>query len=361
MIYLDNASAALPDKETAAFFADALQKYGANQESAHKEGYLLRKEISDAGRTLSEVLTGSPDRRVIWCSSATEAFFIFSHCIEKGEKKILSSKLEHPALSAALKRISKNVQLLIPDSRNGQFKLPESPCCDIAACHLVQSETGIIQDSEKLFSATPGAIHFLDAVQAAGKIPIPCKNADIIAISGNKFGAPGSAALLISPRFQGADKFIAAAEKMRHQEYLLSRVLPAAILTCAFAAKKAAQQMRENFNRTTQLNRLLREGAQKLNLFATIPEEYATPYILHLTARGYQGGVLVRLLSEEGILISSGSACASETRDPSPALTALGYNRNDAYAGLRISLGFQSTENDVKILLSSLEKVLKKY
>ena len=119
--------------------------------------------------------------------------------------------------------------------------------------------------------------------------------------------------------------------------------------------------MRENFNRTTQLNRLLREGAQKLNLFATIPEECATPYILHLTARGYQGGVLVRLLSEEGILISSGSACASETRDPSPALTALGYNRNDAYAGLRISLGFQSTENDVKILLSSLEKVLKKY
>ena len=361
MIYLDNASAAIPDKETAAFFAEALQKYGANQEAAHKEGYLLRKEISDAGITLSEVITGVPDWQVIWSSCATEAFHIFSHCIEKREKKILSSKLEHPALSAALKRVSKNIQLLVPDARNGQFKLPDSPCCDIAACHLVQSETGIIQDSEKLFAATPGAIHFLDAVQAAGKIPIPCKNADIIAVSGNKFGAPGSAALLLSPRLQEADKFIAAAEKMRHQEYLTGRVLPAAILTCAFAAKKAAEQMKENYSRTIQLNRLLRAGAQKLNLSATIPEEYASPYILHLTARGYQGGVLVRLLSEEGILISSGSACASETRDPSPALTALGYKRNDAYAGLRISFGFQSTENDVKILLSSLEKVLKKY
>ena len=148
---------------------------------------------------------------------------------------------------------------------------------------------------------------------------------------------------------------------MRHQEYLSGRVLPAAILTCAFAAKKAVMQMKANYNRMIQLNRLLREGAQQLKLSATIPEEYATPYIFHLTARGYQGGVLVRLLSEEGVLVSSGSACASETREPSPALTALGYKRDDAYAGLRISLGFQSTENDVKILLSSLETVLKKY
>ena len=85
MIYLDNASAALPDKETAAFFAEALQKYGANQEAAHKEGYLLRKEISGAGKTLSEAVTGVPDWQVIWCSSATEAFHIFSHCIEKKE------------------------------------------------------------------------------------------------------------------------------------------------------------------------------------------------------------------------------------------------------------------------------------
>ena len=83
--------------------------------------------------------------------------------------------------------------------------------------------------------------------------------------------------------------------------------------------------------------------------------------ILHLTAKGYQGGVLVRMLSEEGILLSSGSACASETRDPSPALTALGFGRNDAYAGLRISFDSSTTGDDVNFLLSSLEKVLKKY
>ena len=70
---------------------------------------------------------------------------------------------------------------------------------------------------------------------------------------------------------------------------------------------------------------------------------------------------VLSILTEVRELREKLAAMCVETRDPSPALTALGYNRNDAYAGLRISLGFQSTENDVKILLSSLEKVLKKY
>jgi cysteine desulfurase len=361
MIYLDNASAALPDKETAAFFAEALQKYGANQESAHKEGYLLRKEISDAGRTLSEVLTGSPDRRVIWCSSATEAFHIFSHCCGCEEKKILTSKMEHPALSAALRRISADIRYLSPDRKTGQLSLEDACSCNIAAFHLIQSETGIIQDAEKLFASTPGAIHFLDAVQGACKMKIPRKNADIIAVSGNKFGAPGCGALLLSPDFPETDKFLDKAEKMRHKEYLIGRVPPAAILTCTFAAKRAAAQMQQHQSRIAGLNSLLRRECAELGFIPTIQEEYSSSCILHLLAPGFQGGVLVRMLSEEGVLLSSGSACASETREPSPALTALGYSKKEAYSGLRISLDFSTDENDVKILLSSLEKVLKKY
>ena len=361
MIYLDNASAALPDNETAAFFAEALQKFGANQEAAHKAGYQLRQEISRAGRELSQVVTDSPDWQVIWCSSATEAFHIFSHCCGSDKKQILTSRLEHPALSAALSRISPDKNFLSPDKKTGQLYFENLQSCDIAAFHLIQSETGIVQDTEKLFASTPGAIHFLDAVQGACKITAPCRHADIIAVSGNKFGAPGSGALLLSPHFPEADKFVQRAEKMRHKEYLIGRVPPAAILTCAFAAKRASEQMKQHQSRITDLNELLRRECAKLDFIPTIRKEFSSPYILHLLAPGFQGGVLVRMLSEEGVLLSSGSACASETKEPSPALTALGYSKKEAYSGLRISLDFSTTENDVKFLLSSLEKVLKKY
>ena len=363
MIYLDNAASVLPDRETADFFRDALIKYGANQEAAHKAGYQLRKEISLAGERLSRALTGSADYSVIWCGSATEAFHIFSHCSGSG-RKVISSALEHPALSAALNRcaVSGELHLLRPDSTTGQLKPPAGPiACDIAAFHLVQSETGIIQDTEKLFSHFPDAVHFLDAVQGAGKLNIPCRQAHVIAVSGNKFGVPGIAALLIAPHWKGAEKFCQNAEKMRSEEYLVGRVQPSAVLTCAFAAGRFSFQIDDSREKITRLNQFLRKACPALGLVPTIPEEYASPYILHLTAKGCQGGVLVRMLSEEGILLSSGSACASETREPSKALTALGFSRQDAYAGLRISFDRSSTEEDVKILLSSLEKVLKKY
>ena len=74
-----------------------------------------------------------------------------------------------------------------------------------------------------------------------------------------------------------------------------------------------------------------------------------------------QGAVLVRMLSEEGVMASSGSACAAESPDPSPALLALGYKRNDAYSGLRLSFGGALAPEAAGILPAALEKVLQNY
>ena len=357
MIYLDNAAAAETDLETAEYFARMLVECGANQEAGHKEGRRLRQLISDAETRLSRALTDLPDYRVLWCGSGTEAFHIFRTCLGRG--RIVSSRLEHPALAAALKRLDPAFHTLKCDRRSGRL-IPEKGDWDIAAFHLVQSETGIVQDPAELFSAVPGAVHFLDAVQAAGKMPLP-RGADIIAVSGNKFGAPGCGALLVDPLWKGAEAFCVRAEKMRKEQYLAGRMIPAAILTCAAAAEKRREDRDDCLRRTAELNRELRKKCLALGLRPTIPEENASPFILHLLAPGYQGAVLVRMLSEEGVSIASGSACASETKTPSPALTALGYGPRDAFSGLRISFGFRSSREDVKFLLSSLEKVLKKY
>ena len=363
MIYLDNAAAALTDRETAGYFARMLVECGANQEAGHKEGRRLRQLISDAELRLSRALMDSPypgetgDFRVLWCGSGTEALNIFSTCIDPG--KAVTSQLEHPALAAALKRTARSLHMLGCDRKTGKL-VPERGDWDIAAFHLIQSETGIVQDPEELFSATPGAVRFLDAVQAAGKMPLP-RCADILAVSGNKFGAPGCAALLVNPQWDGAEAFCARAEKMRHEAYLAGRMLPAAILACAAVAEKRRARMADCLRRTAELNGELRTGCLRLGLKPTIPAENVSPFILHLLAPGYQGAVLVRMLSEEGVIIASGSACASETKTPSPALTALGYGRDEAFSGLRISFGFDSSGEDVKNLLSSLEKVLKKY
>lgn len=357
MIYLDNAAAAPTDRETADYFSRMLTECGANQEAGHKEGRRLRQLIADAELRLSRSLMEDGEFRVLWCGSGTEALNIFSTCITPGNA--VTSRLEHPALTAALKRTARSIRFLDCDRRTGKL-IPEAGDWDIAAFHLVQSETGAMQDPADLFSHTPRAVRFLDAVQAAGKTPLP-RCVDILAVSGNKFGAPGCAALLVNSRWDGAEAFCVRAEKMRHEAYLAGRMIPAALLTCAAAAEKRRAGMAETLRRTAELNKRLRSESLKLGLKPTIPAEHASPFILHLLAPGYQGAVLVRMLAEEGVIISSGSACASETKTPSPALTALGYGREEAFSGLRISFGFDTSEEDVKKLLSSLEKVLKKY
>ena len=93
----------------------------------------------------------------------------------------------------------------------------------------------------------------------------------------------------------------------------------------------------------------------------TVPPELASPYLLHLLLPGIQSGVMVRMLSAAGVMAAAGSACASESREPSAALRAIGLNRNDAYSGLRIGFGFDSTAEEAKKLVEALKDALKNY
>ena len=360
MVYLDNAAAARPTPETAAFFAASLLEDFCNQEAAHGAAGVLRKKLKEAEEKFSYLLTGSGDWQVVWCPGGTDAFALLAEGIAGRNMPILTSALEHPSLLAALKRLSGDIRYLSPDRKTGRLQVRQETCA-LAAFHLVQSETGTLQDAESLFAALPGAIHILDAVQAAGKMPLPLAGTDILTVSGNKFGSPGCAALLLSPRWKERKIFLRRCLKARSEKYLAGRMQPAAVFTCVRALEKRLETQQEDLEKVRALNQDVREGLARLGLEATVPAADASPYILHLTVPGHQGGVLVRMLSEEGVMVSSGSACASETDTPSPALTALGFRKKEAFSGLRISFDNSSRPEEVKFLLSSLESVLKKY
>ena len=107
----------------------------------------------------------------------------------------------------------------------------------------------------------------------------------------------------------------------------------ALLLTLAFAATRRRAAREATLRRISELNAAARELLAGLPLpggarsFCTVPAEAASPFILHLTLPGVQSGVVVRMLSEEDVMVAAGSACASETRTPSAALTALGFAR----------------------------------
>ena len=357
-IYFDHAAAMPPDGEILAFYLEAMKKYYANQEAGHRLGYELRRVLDEAAAGLSKAFTGSDEWQVVWGGSGTEIFEIFSASPVVSGRQVISSGLEHPALLAALRRHASGLTLLQP-GRDGLL-VPDAATGEVAAFHQVQSELGVIQDLEGLFSAFPGALRFVDAIQAAGRLRV-FTGADVVAVSGVKFGAPGGAALLINPRWEAAGQLLAAAHDRRSREYLSGRVSPALALTLAFAAAKRAAALDEAAERAAAVSRFLRERCIALGLQPTIAPENASPYILHLMLPGYQAQVVVRMLSELGFMVAAGSACAAESKEPSPALRALGFSRGEAYGGLRLSIGFETTIADAEKLSVALETALKNY
>ena len=359
-IYLDQAAAALPDREVLDFYRQELEHASANQEAAHQLGVDLRHRLEAAKRELSSAITDRDDCTVIWGNNGTEILNLLCDSPLVAGKQVLTSQLEHPALLAALQRNAAIVKFA-PCNREGVLQIPEQAHADFCAFHLVQSELGVKQELHPL----PGVPLFIDAIQAAGKIPIP--QFDLAAISGHKFGAPGGAALLINPDFAGKKILAQFAHDYRHTQYRCGRPEPALLLTLAFAAKSLRSRRDELYRQVIELNLLARKLLSDLPLpgnrrsLCTIPEAHASPYILHLMLPGVQSGVIVRMLSMQGIMVSAGSACASESRTPSAALTALGYSRNLAYSGLRISFGFNTTPEEVKKMAEALKTVLKNY
>ncbi len=359
MIYFDNAAAMCPVPEVLDYFRQCSERCFANQEAGHGAGYELRRELSQAEDALALTLAGKPFKTA-WADSGTGLCNMVAALPVLKGGNIVTTPLEHPALIAALSRSGAEIRLL-PLLKNGLVDwekgaaLLDSKTRLIALFH-VQSELGLIQEYPQLRELAPKALLMYDTVQSVGKMPLP--EADMLTVSGHKLGAPGGAALVYNPAKISPAEF----EAMRSRNYLFGRIEPATALTLAHAVRR-----RTDDSEIRKINEFLRRELTAKPLpngryaQTTIPAENASPYILHLFLPGYQGQVLVRMLSESGIYLSSGSACQAESDRPSPALTALGFSRTDGYSGLRLSFSESNTMEEAALFADTFRKAVAGY
>ena len=359
MIYFDHAAATRPEEAVLQYCIDAMRSCYANQESLHRLSYDARMALADAASRLTAALLDAPENySVIWCDSATGAFRFLSAYLRG--KSVVSSTLEHPALTANFRK--ETTFTALPCARDGKIILtPELPSADAVIFHHVQSELGIIQELPRLFAAFPGALKMTDAVQSAGKFAM-VPDADIYIISGVKFGSPGGAAILFRKNAPQLSRFPAFASAFRSKDYAASRVSVPMAMTLAFAAEYRKRHMEDNFRKVSALAARLEERFAAIGVFPTLPASANTScYIRSFLLNNVQSAVIVRALSAAGICTAAGSACAAESGNPSPALLALGLNENAAYSGFRVSLDGSNSENDVDFLAFELKNALKNY
>jgi len=374
-IYLDNAAAMCIDKEMLVRFSQYALEYFPNPEAEHDAGRDCRTEITKAAELLSKTLTGTDKYSVFWTNSATEAMNLVFSFSAMFQQTVITSKSEHASFENPINKINNCEIRRIKIKPTGLFDLIDlekklDNTVSAVALHYVQNETGAVQNicaiRELINKKAPKAILISDTVQAIGKIDIPWQEADINVgfVGAHKLGLiSGGAIIFKMPDKRQNSVFSNFLTQLRSPEHLLGRIDPPVALTLADTISECERKKQTHLEKIKFLNSLLRKKLidTGIDIQFLLSADVSSPYIVSFLLPPYQGQVLVRMLSEKGVMVSEGSACKAASKEISNALRSMGVSIENAYSVLRISFGFQSDESDVNAFVSSLMEVLKSY
>ena len=232
----------------------------------------------------------------------------------------------------------------------------------VASAALANNETGAVQDIAALAALAHerGTLVHTDAVQGIGHVPLPSwEDVDLMSLSGHKIGAPvGVGALVAKPEVPMAVTSTGGGQ----QRGVRSGTLDAAHAASFAAALGELMGQREQENAHCRaLASRLREGIRAVDPTARLTLEESAPqagHIVHVVFPGADPDSLLFLLDERGVDCSAGSACSAGVTQASPVLAAMGISDADARGALRLSLGWNSTEREVDMLLRALPEAL---
>lgn len=361
--YLDFAASTPVDERVLKSMVDVYQNHFGNAGSrTHLFGEDCRKIVEDSRRSIASLVGASPDE-VIFTSGATESDNlaiqgIMKLAINNGHRKVVTSSIEHKAVLNTVKNLSKygaTVSFVDPDE-NGIVN-PDSVADEVddttglVSIMHVNNETGTIQPVEKIIqkvrernSQVP--VH-IDAAQSAGKLVDELKGTDydLLSVSAHKmYGPQGVGALVIRKRrYQNPD--ISPIVFGGGQERgLRSGTLPVALIAgFGKAAVLCQEQYRSDYKHNSDIKNLFIDLASESHVKYLIngSVDDAVPSIVNVCFPGVSSEALM-IAGKEHFSISNGSACNSNSYEPSYVLLSMGLSQDDALSSVRISWGRQT-------------------
>ncbi len=366
-IYLDNSATT---KACGSAAAEALrimtQCYG-NPSSLHTKGLEAEHELKAAAKTIANAISASPEE-IYFTSGGTEsnntAVFGAAKALCRRGKRIVTTAIEHSSViesAAALEKEGFEVIYLKPDSsgRISPRQTEEAVTKEtiLVSIMLVNNETGAIQPVEEVRriikrSGAPALFH-IDAVQGFMKMPVSVKKlgCDLLSISGHKIHAPkGVGALYV----KSGTRIVPLHRGGEQQSKLRPGTEPLPLI-CAMAA--AVRDYPDEREHITEINRCCRKRLSETEGIVINSDEQCLPYIINFSAPGIRSETMLHFLEEEGIYVSSGSACAKGHK--SHVLTAMGLPPEITDSAVRLSFSDENTAEDIDIFTNRLKTGLR--
>ena len=371
-VYLDhNATSPLRDEAKEALRIAVEASFG-NPSSIHAEGRRARSALESAREQVAG-LAGVPPREVVFTSGASEAIAAAFHgIVEKtppSRRRIVVSAIEHSAvLAAARAAAARGFDLVeIACSKEGVVRADDGAAAidgrvALVALQAANNETGVLQPVADVGEACAraGAQLLVDAVQAAGRIPIERDRwrASLLALSGHKLGGPaGTGALIVKDGVRLAPLIGGGAQERRRRG---GTEAVAALAAFGAACAAAARELPAEGARIASLRDRFESGLAAAAPELTVHGGRAPrlPNTTLVSFPGVSGEALVIALDLAGIAASTGSACASGAVEPSHVLAAMGLSGASAQSAVRFSLGWSTTAADVDRALDAVPGIL---
>ncbi|MCA9174437.1 MAG: cysteine desulfurase [Planctomycetales bacterium] len=342
---------------------DCLRQRLANPASSHRLGQQARRRLESARQAIAGAVNARldlhPPDRVLLTSGATEA----NHLALRGMAAlrpgaIVVSSIEHPSVRGCADQLAESgreVRVVRCDSRGvidlGHLEELLAPPVAVVSLMLANNETGVVQpigQAARLCRATSAPLH-CDAVQGIGKLDVDFRQLDVDAMTFNAHklhGPVGIGALVLRAGVQVAPLMRGGGQQLGTRPGTESVALAVGFA----AALELWQQTPADHRRRLAVLRDELEACLATDADAVVVGGAAArvPHTLNVAFPGINRQELLLALDVAGIACSTGSACASGSSEPSPVLLAMGLAEPIVEGAIRLSLGLDTTEEEVR-------------
>lgn len=368
--YLDNSATTKVCDEAIEKMCSVMRNSWGNPSSSHFVGIEAYEELESAREAVAKALSCQP-KEIYFTSGGTESNNLavkgVADKMKRRGKKIVTTAIEHPSVENTARKLKDegfDVVMLKPDE-NAKISLESlereiDSDTILVSVMAVNNEVGSIQPYDKIKNIikrknSPALLH-VDAVQAFGKLVLNPKRdgIDLMTVSSHKIHGPkGAGALFVSENVR-----INPVTTGGEQE---KQLRPGTEAMPAIAGFGEAVRQLGNINgqlkKTTSLRNDFILKLKAIDGVSINSPEDALPYIVNISVNGLRSEPMLNLLSDMGVCVSSGSACARGHK--SYVLQALGLSDERVDSALRISMSRYTTQEELDLLIEGIKTAQK--
>lgn len=369
-IYLDNNATTRPAPEVVEAMLPYLTDFYGNASSVHAAGLKADEAVAAARKRLAKLLGILPEH-IFFTSGGTEGNNTLLKGLARARRKrgrhIISTAIEHASVNGPLRQLEEEgfeITRLHPEngtiSAEQVLEAVQHDETILVSIMHVNNETGAIlpvgEIATRLKAEHPDVLVHSDGVQAFGKLDVGGLEVDAYTISGHKIHAPKGVGACVLKQPQWLHPLLVGGGQERNLRSGTENI--PGIVALGEASRLAYEHKGEADVLLRKLNERFRKGlAQLEDTFVNTPDA-AVPSTLNVSFVPVPGEVMVNALSDEGIFVSSGSACSSGSGARSHVLQAMGLSDDRVESSVRFSMSRYSEERDIDRTLEVINEVL---